>query len=89
MVLFQRLQASRTTKFVRSLLVFSSLVMGLHGPDYLVGVVDSVQPKCVCERAMGLSRIQIQVYTFVEAIDEDVNELSFHDRWYSLAAFHV
>lgn len=44
-VLFQRLQQAKTTKFVKSLLVFTSLVMGLHGPDYVIGTVDSIQPR--------------------------------------------
>ena len=44
-LLFQRLQSSRTTKYVKGLLVFFSLFAGKYGGPALVGVIDSIQPK--------------------------------------------
>ena len=44
-LLFQRLQSSKTTKFVKSLLVFFSLFAGKYGGSSLVQTVESIQPK--------------------------------------------
>ena len=44
-LLFQRLQSSRTTKYVKGLLVFFSLFAGKFGGSALVEVIDSIQPK--------------------------------------------
>lgn len=44
-LLFQRLQSSKTTKYVKSLLVFFSLFAGKFGGTALVEAVDSIQPK--------------------------------------------
>ena len=45
MILFQRLQNSKTTKYVKGLLVFFSLFAGKYGGSTLVETVDSIQPK--------------------------------------------
>lgn len=44
-ILFQRLQSSKTTKYVKGLLVFFSLYAGKFGGATLVELVDSIQPK--------------------------------------------
>ena len=44
-VLFQRLQSSKTTKYVKGLLVFLSLFAGKYGGPALVESIDSIQPK--------------------------------------------
>ena len=44
-LLFQRLQNSKTTKYVKGLLVFLSLFAGQFGGPALVQMVDSIQPK--------------------------------------------
>ena len=44
-LLFQRLQNSKTTKYVKGLLVFFSLFAGKYGGPALVEVIDSIQPK--------------------------------------------
>ena len=44
-ILFQRLQSSKTTKYVKGLLVFFSLFAGKYGGSALVETVDSIQPK--------------------------------------------
>ena len=44
-LLFQRLQSSKTTKYVKGLLVFFSLFAGKYGGPCLVETVDSIQPK--------------------------------------------
>ncbi len=44
-VLFQRLQSSKTTKYVRGLLVFFSLFAGKYGGSCLVKTIESIQPK--------------------------------------------
>lgn len=44
-LLFQRLQSSKTTKYVKGLLVFFSLFAGKYGGPVLVETVDSIQPK--------------------------------------------
>ena len=52
-LLFQRLQSSKTTKYVKGLLVFFSLFAGRFGGPALVEVVESIQPqmfKMVVER---------------------------------------
>ena len=52
-VLFQRLQSSKTTKYVKGLLVFFSLFAGRFGGPTLVDTIDSIQPqmfKMVVER---------------------------------------
>lgn len=45
MLLFQRLQSSKTTKYVRGLIVFLCLYAGKCGGSNLLQVVDSIQPK--------------------------------------------
>ena len=52
-VLFQRLQGSKTTKYVKGLLVFFSLFAGRFGGPALVELIESIQPqmfKMVVER---------------------------------------
>ena len=44
-LLFQRLQSSKTTKYVKSLLVFFSLFAGKYGGTALVEAIDAIQPK--------------------------------------------
>lgn len=44
-LLFQRLQSSKTTKYVKNLLVFFSLFAGKYGGSPLVQTVESIQPK--------------------------------------------
>lgn len=44
-ILFQRLQSSKTTKYVKSLLVFLSLFAGKYGGSSLLQTVESIQPK--------------------------------------------
>jgi len=44
-LLFQRLQTSKTTKYVKGFIVFISLFAGLKSGDVLQKVVDTVQPK--------------------------------------------
>ncbi|XP_065835695.1 exportin-2-like [Oscarella lobularis] len=44
-LLFQRLQSSKTTKYVKGLLVFFCLFAGKHGGGTLVDVIDGIQPK--------------------------------------------
>lgn len=45
LLLFQRLQSSKTTKFVRGLLVFFSLYAYRYGAPALISTVDSIQAK--------------------------------------------
>ncbi|XP_022090609.1 exportin-2-like [Acanthaster planci] len=45
LLLFQRLSHSKTTKFVKSLLVFFSLFAVKHGADSLIHVVEEIQAK--------------------------------------------
>lgn len=45
LLLFQRLQSSKTTKFVKCLLVFFSLYAARFGAPALTQVIDSIQPK--------------------------------------------
>lgn len=45
LVLFQRLHSSKTTKYVKGLLVFFSLFAGRYGGPNLIEVIDSIQPK--------------------------------------------
>ncbi|RWS11546.1 exportin-2-like isoform X2 [Dinothrombium tinctorium] len=45
MLLFTRLSNSKTTKFVKCLLVFFSLFAYKYGPLQLVSTIDSIQPK--------------------------------------------
>ncbi|XP_057778621.1 exportin-2 [Salvia miltiorrhiza] len=42
--LFQRLQNNKTTKIVKSLIIFMSLFLVKHGPEKLVGSMNAVQP---------------------------------------------
>ncbi|KDR18464.1 exportin-2 [Zootermopsis nevadensis] len=44
-LLFHRLSSSKTTKFVKGLIVFFSLYAVKYGAGNLVGMVDSIQPK--------------------------------------------
>jgi hypothetical protein len=44
-LLFHRLSSSRTTKFVKGLIVFFSLYAVKYGAGSLVGMVDSIQPE--------------------------------------------
>lgn len=44
-LLFQRLQSSKTTKYVKNLLVFFSLFAGKYGGSTLLQTVESIQPK--------------------------------------------
>lgn len=44
-LLFQRLTSSKTTKYVKGLLVFLCLFAGKYGGSVLVQTVDSIQPK--------------------------------------------
>lgn len=53
LVLFQRLQSSKTTKYVKGLLVFFSLFVGRFNGPALVDTIESIQPqmfKMVVER---------------------------------------
>ncbi|CAH1774646.1 unnamed protein product [Owenia fusiformis] len=45
MLLFQRLTSSKTTKFIKSLLVFFCLYIAKHGTGSLVEMIDAIQPK--------------------------------------------
>ena len=45
LLLFQRLQSSKTTKYIKSLLVFFSLFAGKYGGSALFQMVESIQPK--------------------------------------------
>ncbi len=59
-LLFQRLQSSKTTKYVKGLLVFMSLFAGKYGGSSLIKTVESIQPKLflmVIER-LYLSNVQ-------------------------------
>ncbi len=52
-ILFQRLQNARTVKFVCGLLVLVSQMAASLGPDNVIALIDSIQPKyglhiCVC-----------------------------------------
>ena len=44
-ILFRRLQNSKTTKYVKGLLVFLCLFAGTRGGSLLIQMVDSIQPK--------------------------------------------
>ena len=44
-LLFQRLQSSKTTKYVKGLLVFISLFAGKYGGSCLIKTVEAIQPK--------------------------------------------
>jgi len=44
-LLFQRLQSSKTTKYVKSLLVFFSLFASKYGGSCLIKTVEAIQPK--------------------------------------------
>ena len=44
-LLFQRLQSSKTTKYVKGLLVFFSLFAGKYGGSSLIQTIESIQPK--------------------------------------------
>lgn len=55
-LLFQRLQSSKTTKYVKSLLVLFSLFAGKYGGSALVQMVESIQPKLF---VMVLERLYI------------------------------
>jgi exportin-2 (importin alpha re-exporter) len=44
-LLFQRLQSSKTTKYVKGILVFFCLFAGKHGGNALVTIIDNIQPK--------------------------------------------
>eukprot|EP01134_Creolimax_fragrantissima_P002887 CFRG2887T1 len=43
-IIFSRLQAAKTPKLVRSVIVTTSLIIGLHGPDVAVNAIDQIQP---------------------------------------------
>ncbi|XP_047141486.1 exportin-2 isoform X1 [Hydra vulgaris] len=45
MLLFQRLQTSKTTKYVKGFLVFVSLFSGKHTSNVLQTIIDGIQPK--------------------------------------------
>lgn len=45
LLLFQRLQSSKTTKFVKCLLVFFSLYASKFGASALIQIIDSIQPR--------------------------------------------
>lgn len=45
LLLFQRLQSSKTTKYIKSLLVFFSLYAIKYGPDSLIQTIDGIQAK--------------------------------------------
>lgn len=45
MLLFQRLQTSKTTKFVKGFIVFVSLFAGKNSPSILHQTIDGIQPK--------------------------------------------
>ena len=55
-LLFRRLQTSKTTKYVKSLIVFVCLYAGKHGGSELMQLVDSIQPKLF---AMLLEKVVI------------------------------
>ncbi|KAL5021450.1 hypothetical protein ScPMuIL_000605 [Solemya velum] len=44
-LLFQRLQSSKTTKYIKCLLVFFGLYSISYGPQSLVDMIDTIQPK--------------------------------------------
>ena len=44
-LLFQRLTSSKTTKYIKGLLVFFSLFAGKYGGSQLILTIDSIQPK--------------------------------------------
>jgi exportin-2 (importin alpha re-exporter) len=44
-LLFHRLSSSRTTEFVKGLIVFFSLYAVKYGAGSLIGMVDSIQPE--------------------------------------------
>ena len=44
-LLFQRLQSSKTTKYVKGLITFFCLFAGKRGGSLLVKIIDSIQPK--------------------------------------------
>jgi len=49
MLLFQRLTSSKTTKFVKSLLVFFSVFIVKYGANKLIDMVDSLEPKLMAK----------------------------------------
>jgi exportin-2 (importin alpha re-exporter) len=53
-LLFQRLSSSKTTKYVKSIIVFFSLFAIRYSPTELIAVIDAVQPKIF---AMVLDRL--------------------------------
>lgn len=56
-VLFQRLQSSKTTKYVKGLLVFFSLFAGRYGGPALVEMIENIQPQMF---KMVIERLYIQ-----------------------------
>ncbi|KNC84613.1 hypothetical protein SARC_03180 [Sphaeroforma arctica JP610] len=44
-LIFSRLQAAKSPKLVSCIIVNSTLMMGLHGPDLVINAIDSIQPK--------------------------------------------
>lgn len=44
-LLFQRLSSSKTTKFVKGLIVFFSFYVVRYGASNLVTMIDSIQPQ--------------------------------------------
>lgn len=66
-ILFHRLQNSRTTKYVRGLLVFLCVFAGTRGGSLLMQTVDSIQPKLF---AMLLEKVFISDVQKVSGLTE-------------------
>ncbi|XP_067121155.1 exportin-2 [Centruroides vittatus] len=56
LLLFQRLQSSKTTKYIKSLLVFFFFFIYKYGPSTFISMVDEFQPKMF---AMVLDRVVV------------------------------
>ncbi|KAK2193331.1 hypothetical protein NP493_15g03058 [Ridgeia piscesae] len=53
-VLFQRLQSSKTTKYIKSILVFFCLFATKYGPTALIDTIDSIQPESITPKLFGM-----------------------------------
>ncbi|KAL3215336.1 hypothetical protein MRX96_006601 [Rhipicephalus microplus] len=73
LLLFQRLQSSKTTKFVRGLLVFFSLYVYRYGAPALISTVDSIQTKMF---GMVLERLVIAGY---DSVPDDEHFVEIED----------
>ena len=59
-LLFQRLTSSKTTKYIKGLLVFFSLFAGKYGGSQLILTIDSIQPKLFQMVVQRLFLIDVQ-----------------------------